>query len=246
MTFKVPKLRRVLRKIGDWASLRLGLPTSDWVTRKHSDWEYQRVDSQASWKVEEHSEPLRAAMNLRKTDPARAFASLLALAEAGSVIAMNIVGECYRWSLLGVTEDRPRAEHWFEKAFAGGSQRALLNYGRLLFWRGDPGAAEAVFRVGAVDDWAPAHYWLARTLLGQPTSARTRTEARLLLQRAAAQGHPAARRLLGREMAWGRFGLKWVPTGFTLLSRYSEDILSSWAAQNETVLRTTPDGDTLH
>ena len=186
------------------------------------------------------------ALALRSTDPVAAFGSLIDLAREGSPIAMNEVGECYYWGRLGVAPDELRAEVWLKKAFEAGSLRSLLTYGKLLAWRGDMVGAEAVFASAAGEDWAPALYWLASTRLKRSSSPETLAGARSLLERAAAQGHPAARWRLGKDMCRGLYGLHNIPRGFGVLAKYAAETLAAWESRGAAIPRATSSGETIH
>jgi TPR repeat protein len=197
------------------------------------------LDDQEDW------EDLNRALSLSRLDPAAGLAAYLDLAETGSAQAMNAVGEAYYWG-KGVAVDEAEGELWYRQAFKAGSKRALLNYGRALAHRGDLAGAEAVFREGAQVGWSSAMYWLATVSLDLGDTRQRRDEARALLERAAAMGHPMARWKLGRLMMKGFFGVRLIPRGFSTLVALAKDQVEAWNRRKATVARTTSSGEALH
>ena len=244
MKSKTLWLQRAVDRVFEWINPKIGVPTLQQAREANSRWDYAQTNNEAMWDADDNPEALSEAMASRLSNPSLAFGSLLDLAEGGSVIAMNEIGESYYWGRLGVPEDELEAERWYKKAFEAGSLRALLNYGKLLMWRGEYGTAESVFSKGADDDWAPALYWLSITRLHQSRTRKILSEVRPLLERAMVRGHPAAKWRLGRDMAQGRHGLRCVPQGFRTLLSYGRDVMAAWEQRG--VPRTTPTGETLH
>jgi len=206
-------------------------------------WELAQVDSGPLWAAELYPERLATALRMAAEAPENGFGDLLDLALGGSIIAMNAAGEFYYWG-RGVAVDRALGEDWFRKSFEEGSQRALLNYGWALVRRNELGLAETVFRSGAEEDWGPALYGLATTLLRRSRSAEARQEARHLLERAAAKGSPSARWKLCRDMARGRFGILEISRGVVLLVEFAMETLEAWDKDRNSV-RTAATGETI-
>jgi hypothetical protein len=227
---RMPILKRLLERMFTWADRQLGMPTNDDLRHQYTNWDYSQANSEALWAAEENQEALQAAMLMRENDPTSALVALRELADAGSAIAMNEVGEIYHWG-RGVGVNEGEAEVWLKKACLAGSQRALLTYGRLLLRQGCLFEAEAVFKAGADAGWPPAIYWLASTQLRLQQKSRARSDTKRLLEMAVAMGHPAARWKLGRAMAWGRFGLRDIPRGMSMIFSYALERASEASAK---------------
>ena len=178
-------------------------------------WDYAQANDSVIWEDDTDIEGLIEAETLSKRDQNAGFRQFLALAEAGSVWAMDKVGHCYH-SGRGVAADAALAEHWYRLSFDAGCTRALLDLGAVLASRGDFAGAEAVYGRGAADDWPPALFWLAVYQMKQSDSRATLDRARPLLERAMAKGSPAAQWVLGWLLLRGRFGLRDIPRGFKL------------------------------
>jgi TPR repeat protein len=245
MSANPPGQTSVRERLHHWLGAKLDIPTNRQLRSQNELWDYAQVDSGRLWDREVEPERLRAAMRLLRTAPDKAVEELLDLALTGSVVAMNVVGERYYWG-RGVAMDERLGETWFRKAFEGGSQRGLLNYGKALRWRGDLVLAEAVFRSGADQDWAPALYWLAVVLTTRSAGRQARREARLLLERAAAKGSLAAKWRLSRDMAHGRYGFLEIPRGFRLLYLAAQEMRVAWETGRKARATTTAAGETLH
>ena len=207
------------------------------LERRQSLWEYEQADIQ-SWDTESDQEGLIEAFALRHDDPERAVSLLFALAQEDSPIAINDIGEGYYWG-KSLPCDEAEGEKWFERAFELGSRRGLLNYGKVLFYRKDLVAAEAVFRRGADGGWGPAFYWLARTEAHRDRSLKAVLRVRPYLERAAEMGSPMASEILGGMMSAGFFGVRHMPRGMRLMSE--------WAPKMEDLPpRKNVAGDTVH
>jgi TPR repeat protein len=123
----------------------------------------------------------------------------------------------------GVAADVAESEAWFQRAFEGGSQRGLLEYGSLNWWRGDLDKCEAIFSVGAANGWAPAQYWLAKVRVRKSRTRATLWEVRPLLEGAIANGSPAAKWFLGYYIGRGWYGLRAIPSGLKLLWQFGSE-----------------------
>ncbi|MBC6981506.1 tetratricopeptide repeat protein [Caulobacter sp. 17J80-11] len=187
-------------------------------------WDYTQTNSDDLWSLDPASDGIGEALDLEAEDPARAFTLLLDLAEQGSVWSMSRVGWCYRAG-RGVAQDATRAEEWSRRAYEGGSTRALLDYAQMLEQRGQTEAQEAVYASGAEMDWAPASWRLALMRLRRARTRQDWLEVRALLERAAEQGSPAARWLLFKHMARGRFGLREIGRGWRMLKAWCDETL---------------------
>lgn len=184
---------------------KLGMTTYAQINERCNAWDCAQANDFEVWDAEPDKPGLTEAFELRRTDPKAGFHRLLGLAEQGSVWAMMHVGASFR-NGQGVPADLAQSEAWFRRAMEVGCQSALLNCAALLFARHDWAGAEAVYAVGAAQDWAPGFCWQARCMMRRSRSRETAIRARPLYERAAALGSPTARRDLARNMFWGRFG----------------------------------------
>lgn len=168
---------------------------------------------------ETNGDQIEEAIRFHKAgDFAAAFQKWLALAQKGSVWSMFEVGQCYETG-AGVTADQEKAETWYKRACAGGSQLAMLACARLAASRHDYAACENILQPGVEQGWAPAKFWLAWYRHEQSESMQICRRLLPLLNDAAAKGHPGAKFLLANFTIHGKFGLLRVPFGFLLALR---------------------------
>lgn len=179
-------------------------------------WDYAQTNDKEIWEKEPEPERLIEADTLTKKSPEQGFYLLMNLAESGSTWAMYLTGFNYSRG-RGVSRDIALAERWYRLSFEAGCNRAMLDLGHLVARQGDLEEAEAVAERGAVNDWAPALFWLAYYRLTRSASRQTFLEVRPLLERAATQGSPGAIWTLARYMITGRLGLREIPHGVKLL-----------------------------
>jgi TPR repeat protein len=208
------------RVVSAGAFARLGVPSakvvSDLVWLKSYEWQEQQATDGDVWNAELDQAALTQAEDFDNNgDPERAFQLWSELAENGSIWAMVCVAACYNQG-TGVGRDSAKAEEWYERAYRGGSQRAMLRYAGFFIKRGDYAGCEAVYNVDAAQDWPPALFWLAYCRLKQSHRRADYMRALPLLERAADDGSPIAQRLISTWMSWGRFGLLQIPRGFKL------------------------------
>jgi TPR repeat protein len=235
---------RFIGKLNAWLDATLKTPSTSEMHAGLLNSDYDQAGDSAIWEAEIDPERLDSALRM-SPDSEAALAELLDLALTGSVIAMMVVGERCYWG-QGAPRNEAKGEAWLRKAADGGSQRALLSYGRILFGRGDLEGARAVFQTGADQDWPPALCWIAAILLRQATTSVARQEARRLLERAMAKGSPRARFMLARNMLIGRFGLNEIPRGLQLAVAYSRETSDAFDAARKAPARVTAAGETLH
>jgi TPR repeat protein len=184
-------------------------------------WDRQHANRNELLRREADRDRLEQAYELHMSaDSEAAFAIWHALAEQGSVWAMIELGRCYEDG-DAVATDLDMAEAWYERAFAGGSQIAMLDYAKLAARRGDYATCEDVLRVGVEQNWAPALFWLAWYRIKQSKTKQTYRAIRPMLKNAAAQGHPGAMMVLANFMVRGKYGLLRRPVGFLRLLRAS-------------------------
>lgn len=214
--------RRASRAFFAWLRKTLDLPTPEDRSRLLWAWDIQQAND---WKIvsadPDYAQVKEAARRLDSA-PEAAFGALLEFAERGSVWGMVQVAYCYHAG-RGVAADMTRAEDWYRRAAEGGSQHAALSYGRILWHRGELDRCEAVFGAAAADDWAPAQYWLARTLVRKSRKRATLRRVRPLLESAVAKGSPAAKWFLAYYLVRGWLGLREIPAGFRMAWQFATE-----------------------
>lgn len=210
----------------DWFWKKVGYPTSADVSRYCDDWDRGQARATPYVKGVAREQEIEA-LRLFKADPESAFPDLLANAESGSVASMERIAWCYDAG-KGVSRDPIEAELWYRRAFLCGSDYGVLRYGWVLWGRRNYADAEAVFRVGAERDLAPALEWLAYCRLKQSKNRKTLREARLLLERAAAQGSPRAKDRLVRLR--GVSGFLEIPGSWRLVREFTDYIFDRYRA----------------
>jgi TPR repeat protein len=131
------------------------------------------------------------------------------------------------------TLDLAKADEWYRRAIARGSQSAILLYASLLTSRGDFAQAEAILRTEIEKGWPPALYRVALVRIMRTKSPRRYREALPYLEQAGEKGHPLSRILLGRLMAQGRFGLGKVPRGIVMVVKNATAELNELKRRNE-------------
>ena len=218
-----------------------------WSTYKK--WEYGQCNDDAVWDHESDKESIRAAARLAKEDPEAGFRQMLALAEQGSVWAMVRVAYDYQVG-AGIAVDFNQAEQWYRRACQGGSQRALLYYGWLLYRQGDLERTAEVFQAGVVDDWAPAMYWFCRCKLKLSNTRQTFLEVLPLLERGSAKGNEACERIVAIRLTKGQAGLRRIAEGMTRLMAMLRKQYEASEAELHPDAQPNPDtppgGATLH
>jgi len=191
-----------------------GLNLWGWTWDKSEDWDIAHANRSELWDREPDVDRLREAGALSKAkDYTAAIQIWRELAELGSVIAMLDLGQCYEKAVAG-SQDLDKAEYWYKRAFACGSQRAMVECAHFAASRKDYAACEAILQVGVEEDWTPALFWLAWYRHKQSESKETYRAIFPMLAEAARRGHPAARLIFANFMTRGRFGLLHVPRGF--------------------------------
>jgi len=208
------------RKSGrSWIARKLDLPPPKFRNKLLRDWDYAQIDDWALLNADPNKELAKEAIARIGTAPEKSVQALLDLAERGSIWGMLWMAWCYHTG-IGVPSDHAKSEDWERRGFEAGSQRALLYYGKLKASQRDFDACEAIFSVGAANDWAPAQYWLACARFWKSRSRATLRRIRPLLESAIARGSPAAKWFLGFYMARGWCGLRDIPAGFRLLMEF--------------------------
>jgi TPR repeat protein len=212
----------------DWIGAKIGAGAGTDNRAKlwalNEAWSYGQVNDQAILKADPDRDQAREAAALVRRDPEREFPLVIALARRGSVWSMIQTAWCY-FEGLGVEASCSEAESWYRRAYEAGSDRALLDYARLLTARGEDALVEAVYSAGAARNWTPAALWLVRLQLRRSKKRETLLAARPVLERAAEEGSPGAQFLLARNMGLGRFGLGEIIRGHRLMYKIAREVL---------------------
>lgn len=196
-----------------------GLSPMGVTLRRSSEWDREHANTAELSGREFDADRLWRAFDLYDGgDFSAAFQIWSELADQGSVWSMIELGRCYQ-NGRGVERDVAEAERWYKRAFAGGSQIAMLKCAQAAAWRQDYTACEAILQVGVNQDWTPAIFWLAWYRHKQSESRETYRSILPMLRKAAERGHPAARMYLASFMVRGRFGRLRVPLGMLLAVR---------------------------
>jgi TPR repeat protein len=187
-------------------------------------WEYDQVNDWGLLDADPHGDEAKAAARLIDEAPKEAFGRLLDFASRGSLYSMNYVGWCYAVG-TGVTKDWDQAQAWYCRAFEGGSDRGLLEYGAYLVSKDRNDEAEKVYESGWQRGFTPAVYRLIRLRLRPNLTPAERLAWKPSLEWAAEAGHPAARHMLNKYLFRGWFGARGIPRGLKLIYAHIAAIL---------------------
>lgn len=179
-------------------------------------WEYAQINDWDLMDTDPHKDEAEAAAHLIDEAPTEGFGRLLDFAQKGSLYSMNFVGWCYAVG-TGVTKDWDQAQVWYRRAFEGGSDRGLLEYGAHLVWKDRNDEAEKVYEAGWQRGFVPAVYRLIRLRLRPTLSLTERLAWKPSLEWAAEAGHPAAQFMLSKYLFRGWFGVRGIPYGLKLI-----------------------------
>jgi TPR repeat protein len=207
-------------------------------------WEIAQCNDGAVYSDDLLADAAEEARALTQINPPAGFSWMLRLAEQGSVWAMQIVAHDYQFG-IGVAADETKAEDWLRRAFEGGSQSAQLYYGFRLMRRRAWREAEEVFRVGVVDDWAPAMYYFARAKIRQSGTRKTFAEVLPILERGTAKGSLDGELFLALQLMLGRGGLRRIPEGLRRSYAFI-DLIEQRKAEMKASRERLPDAPTLH
>ena len=192
-------------------------PVSDpwnWTWYQAYEWDLKNSNSNELVSGEEEVEAIsRACDHADADDFAGALEIWRDLAERGSVWSMVEIARCYEYGRC-VVRDVGEAEFWYQRAYAGGSQVAMLKCANFAASRNDFSACARILQWGVDQNWAPAQFWLAWYRRKQSDSKATYRTILPLLQKAAQRGHPAAQICLANFMMRGKFGWWRIPAGF--------------------------------
>lgn len=148
------------------------------------------------------------------TDPAAAQKTFLELAQGGSVWSMYMTASLFDLGWCAPRDDYVAME-WYHKAISGGSWSATLGYANVLNRLGHGADADEVLQNGVDTEFAPAMYRLARMRYDRDPDRASAKSIRNLLEKAAEAGHPAAQHMLAGFMLFGRYGIRFIPRGWS-------------------------------
>lgn len=177
---------------------------------------YSQTNERDLFLRDPHREALQEAERQWRSDPETGLPRLLALAELGSIRGMTFLGWAHHTG-TGVIVDHVKAEHWYWHAILGGPQHSQLCLGWIYTQRLEYSQCEKVYRISVTENWSPAMFYLARIMLRQTLTKARLNEARILLEHASALEDLGAEAMLAGYSARGRFGLRYVPSGFRQL-----------------------------
>ncbi len=198
--------------------LRSKLDTDEFAVRQRKAlkaWEYAQTNDWAVFDADPFKDELMEAIRLHAASPEEGFIRLLDFADRGSLYSTNYVAWSYA-SGTGVQRDDDQAQAWYRRAYEGGSDRGLLDYGQYLVAKGQTDEAEKVYEAGWERGLVPAVYRRIRLHLRPTMPLAERLSWRPSLEWAAQSGHPAARYLLSKYLFRGWFGLRGIPLGAKL------------------------------
>lgn len=116
-----------------------GQSPADFTWRRSTEWDRNHANSKELAEREADMDRVYEAFELAEAgDFSSALRLWTELAERGSVWSMIEVGRCHQFG-RGVVRDPDEAEAWFRRAFAGGSQIAMLKCAAAAASRGDYG-----------------------------------------------------------------------------------------------------------
>jgi hypothetical protein len=186
-------------------------------------WERAAAADVDQWDKEVDIESLTEASKIWSDNPEGAFAIYSELAEQGSIYAMIELGNCYGKG-HGTLADFDMAYEWHNRAIEYGSWFATLNYADVLFEHEYFDECEKELEDGIASEFMPAFFWLAWYRIQRNKSRSTFRAVRPLLERAASEGHLAAKHYFAAYMAMGRFGFMEMRTGFRMLRQLIDEI----------------------
>jgi hypothetical protein len=213
-------MKRLVRIVLNWIEAKVWAPHEppdhESIRKEFQIRRFAQSNDREVVDADPNRDELAATLDLWKSDPVTVLPRLSALAAAGSVWGMLILGYALQYG-EGGTVDLALAEYWYRRAGARGCQNAQLRLGWLLEQRGEFAECEKLYAAGAADGWTPAMYYLAKAKLRLKRSRADMQEARDLLAEAAALGDLGAEKDLAELSARGCFGLRKIPGGLRSL-----------------------------
>lgn len=232
-----------------WLWAKLDMPAYEAArVRRHRSWDHAQANDWATLETDPAKDEVTEAAALLDRDPDRAFASLLAFAQQGSVWSMVNIGWCFEVG-RGAAVSSADAEYWYRRAYEAGCDRALIEYGRMLGARGAVDLQQQVYAAGAARNWPPAMQRSAQLELRYARTLEEHLKLKPVLERAVELGSPGARRVLAWYLVHGRFGVRNVPAGLRLAYAIFKDGLAEIGRESEQrteEAEAAPLGATLH
>lgn len=201
-------------KRSDPALDRLWLQSDVWERANSNDAQLLSEETDKSWGL------IQRANDRAKEDPAASFRLYLEAAEAGSVWSMERIGWHY-WSGTGVGADPDLALKYYHRAIIAGSWMATISYARLLAELGHQDDCERTLKEAVASGFVPAYFWLGWSRYALSRTTQTCKAVRPLIRHAAKKGHPGAKVILARWMAFGHLGFHHIPLGWMSLVQFA-------------------------
>jgi TPR repeat protein len=203
-----------------WLRSKIGMAEFAAEQRKLlAKWEFAQANDRAIFDADPFTDELMSAIRLHAASPEEGFVQLLDFANRGSLYSTNYVAWSYAVG-TGVPKDLDQAQAWYRRAYEGGSDRGLLEYGAYLVSTGQNDEAEKVYEIGWQRGFVPAVYRLIRLRLRPTLPLAERLAWKPSLEWAVEAGHPAARYLLSKYLVRGWFGVPGIPRGMKLVSAH--------------------------
>lgn len=158
---------------------------------------------------------IQRAQALLTANRSQGIAALEELANNGSVLSMIYLAEAY---FSGPNIDVVKAECWFRSAYKHGCSRAMYGLGMIKWRAGYLRQAEIYFSEGASQNDPLSMYWLAYLLISDSKYGERFLEAEEFLNKSAALGSLKAKIVLGKFYVRGKYDLRKIPRGLSLLS----------------------------
>ena len=183
------------------------------------------------FRMEQNQQALRAAYDLRETDPEECFRAFLSFAEQGSVWSMYQVA-CSLLNGKGTPVNRLEGEKWLRRGYEAGDENAMLALASEYLRQKRYSDAEGLLQRHVDKDYAPALYLSGYIFLRQGN----KPQARSMLERASALGHRRAKASLSGMYLRGVFGIRYIPLGFRLINELDNEA----HAENEATRKCEP------
>ncbi len=177
---------------------------------KESRWD-EPNNGDSFFQKDQNRDALRAAHDVRRSEPTKAFKEFLRFAEQGSVWSMRQVGSSLILG-LGAPIDKVAAEKWLRLAYEAGYDGAMLALAREYTIQKRFREAEDLLEPYATKNHTPSLYLLGWMFL----RAGRNKSARKMLERASALGHLRAKWTLSSACMRAKFGIRSMPYGYKL------------------------------
>lgn len=187
------------------------------------NWESWATNDVDYWWDKPDAERLMAVSALWDSNPIAAFHGYRELADEGCVHALIWQGQCYSHG-HGTKADFDAAYACYTRAMNEGSWIATRDIATLLYEHGHFEECEEHLEYAIQHDFIPAYYWLARYRIYRSETLTIFREVRPLLEHAAAEGHPGAKRYLAILMMLGIFGIREIPRGIRMMRESVKEV----------------------